>query len=108
LYCKAKQCGNYLLPHVTCQGGFSKATRQLHISEDVFSGYNHTLRGAGIKYREYISAGKGRDMGFDSINAFEIKTSRGAGSILISRDLWRLASRFDLFRNLHFYYSGCG
>ena len=33
------------------------------------------LRGAGIKYREYISVGKGRDMGFDSINAFEMKTS---------------------------------
>lgn len=33
------------------------------------------LRGTAIKYREYISVGKGRDMGFDSINAFEIKTS---------------------------------
>jgi hypothetical protein len=33
------------------------------------------LRGAGIKYREYISVGKGRDMGYDSINAFEMKTS---------------------------------
>ena len=66
------------------------------------------LRGAGIKYREYISVGKGRDMGFDSINAFELKTSSGASNILISRDLWRLATRFDLFRCLHFYYSGCG
>ncbi|GAX79705.1 hypothetical protein CEUSTIGMA_g7146.t1 [Chlamydomonas eustigma] len=94
--------------HCMTRGGCSKATRQLHISEDVFSGYNHTLRGASIKYREYISVGKGRDMGFDSINAFEIKTSGGAGNILISRDLWRLASRFDVFRNLHFYYSGCG
>ena len=36
------------------------------------------LRGAGIKYREYISVGKGRDMGFDSINAFEMKTSSGS------------------------------
>ncbi len=35
------------------------------------------LRGARIKYREYISAGKGRDMTFDSISAFEMKTSSG-------------------------------
>ena len=117
------------------RGGVSKATRQLHISEDVFGGYNHCLRGGDIKYRcafltegevgegggrwcggghrgggrelrlppfrflvlisdppappppsrrqldarsEYISVGKGRDMGFDSINAFEIKIC-GAG-----------------------------
>ena len=90
--------------------------------------------------------GKGRDMGFDSINAFELKTSSkwsdicacacavmmevlshppptspafsswpdaallkgGAGNIVISRDLWRLATRLDLFRCMHFFYSGCG
>lgn len=50
------------------QGGMSKSSRGLHVSEDVFSGYNHTLRGARIKYKDYLSCGKGRDMGFDSIN----------------------------------------
>ena len=47
--------------------------RAFHISEDVFAGYNHTLRGAQTKFLEYISVGKGRDMGFDSINSFESK-----------------------------------
>ena len=47
--------------------------RAFHISEDVFAGYNHTLRGARTKFVEYISVGKGRDMGFDSINSFESK-----------------------------------
>ncbi len=42
------------------QGGLSKATRQLHVSEDVFGGYNHTLRGGQIKYKEYIACGKVR------------------------------------------------
>jgi hypothetical protein len=44
------------MPALCCslQGGPSKATRQLHISEDIFGGYNHTLRGGRIKYREYI------------------------------------------------------
>ena len=49
------------------------ASRAFHISEDVFAGYNHTLRGARTKFVEYISVGKGRDMGFDSINSFESK-----------------------------------
>ena len=50
--------------------------RAFHISEDVFAGYNATLRGARTKFLEYISVGKGRDMGFDSINSFESKASR--------------------------------
>ena len=33
-----------LVPQCSSQGGVAKATRQLHISEDVFSGYNHTVR----------------------------------------------------------------
>lgn len=86
----------------------SKATRQLHISEDVFGGYNHCLRGGDLKYREYISVGKGRDMGFDSINAFEIKISGGAGEAVISRDIARLGPRMDYFRSMHFYFSGIG
>ncbi len=37
-------------PSSCLQGSVSKATRQLHISEDIFGGYNHTLRGARIKW----------------------------------------------------------
>lgn len=51
----------------------SDCCRAFHVSEDVFAGYNHTLRGARTKFLEYISVGKGRDMGFDSINSFESK-----------------------------------
>lgn len=61
--------------------------RAFHISEDVFAGYNHTLRGAQTKFLEYISVGKGRDMGFDSINSFESKVPpRGGGCQLIILD----------------------
>ncbi|GLI69025.1 hypothetical protein VaNZ11_013564, partial [Volvox africanus] len=94
--------------HIMTRGGLSKATRQLHISEDVFGGFNQLLRGAQIKYKEYISCGKGRDMGFDSINAFEIKISGGGGECVVSRDVARLAPRMDLARLLHFYHSGPG
>ena len=57
------------------RGGVSKATRAFHISEDVFGGYNAIFRGAVIKYKEYLSVGKGRDVGFDQINGFEAKVS---------------------------------
>ncbi|GLC51113.1 hypothetical protein PLESTB_000467200 [Pleodorina starrii] len=94
--------------HIMTRGGLSKATRQLHISEDVFGGFNQLLRGGQIKYKEYISCGKGRDMGFDSINAFEIKISGGGGECVVSRDVARLAPRMDLARLMHFYHSGPG
>jgi 1,3-beta-glucan synthase component len=57
------------------RGGVSKATRAFHISEDVFGGYNAIFRGAVIKYKEYISVGKARDVGFAQINGFEAKVS---------------------------------
>lgn len=57
-----------------------------------------------LPLREYIACGKGRDMGFDSINGFEMKLSGGCGAVLVSRDLWRFCARLDVFRLLHFYY----
>ena len=60
------------------RGGVSKATRAFHISEDVFGGYNAIFRGAVIKYKEYISVGKARDVGFAQINGFEAKVSGAA------------------------------
>lgn len=58
----------------TC-GGVSKANKSLHVSEDVFGGYNVMLRGRDVKYVDYIAVGKGRDMGFETINTFEAKAS---------------------------------
>ncbi|EFJ51969.1 hypothetical protein VOLCADRAFT_87013 [Volvox carteri f. nagariensis] len=93
---------------VMTRGGVAKATRQLHVSEDIFGGMNHSLRGGRIKFREYVSCGKGRDMGFDSINAFESKISSGFGEVALSRDLLRMATRVDLWRCLHLYHSLAG
>ena len=90
------------------RGGVSKATKAFHISEDVFGGYNTVQRGATIKYREYISVGKGRDVGFEQINGFEAKVAGGNGEQAISRDVYRLGSRFDWFRLMSWYHSGIG
>lgn len=84
------------------------AYRGFHISEDVFAGYNHVLRGGRVKFEEYISVGKGRDMGFDSILGFEAKVSSGNGEQVMSRDIHRLSTHFDFFRLLAFYHSGPG
>jgi hypothetical protein len=54
----------------------SKATKSLHVSEDVFGGYNVFLRGRDITYVDFIAVGKGRDMGFETINTFEAKVRR--------------------------------
>jgi hypothetical protein len=59
-----------------------------HISEDVFAGYNHTLRAGNVKFKEYISVGKGRDMGFDSINSFESKVGRREGREAGREGVW--------------------
>lgn len=93
---------------VMTRGGVSKATKGFHISEDVFAGYNHVIRGGKVKFKEFISCGKGRDMGFDSINAFESKVSGGNGEQVMSRDVYRLGTQFDFFRLLGFYHSGPG
>ena len=54
-------------------GGVSKASRTLHVSEDIFAGFNAVLRGSAVEYLEYIHCGKGRDMSFTAINGFEQK-----------------------------------
>jgi 1,3-beta-glucan synthase len=148
------------------RGNISKATRVLHLTEDVFCGCNHTLRGARIRYKEYISCGKGRDMGFDSINGFNFKVglvlscavditglwgverrhlqgnvrsssctwtrlgeavqmvshlpsspliylapsqiAGGGGEWAMSRESYRLGTRFDFFRMMAYYHAGVG
>lgn len=36
------------------RGGLSKASRVINISEDIFAGFNATLRGATVTHHEYI------------------------------------------------------
>lgn len=57
------------------QGGVSKATRTLNLSEDIYAGMDAVLRGASVIHRDYFVVGKGRDMGFLSILSFCTKAS---------------------------------
>ncbi|KAE9608552.1 hypothetical protein Lal_00020821 [Lupinus albus] len=93
--------------HIT-RGGISKASRVINISEDIYSGFNSTLRLGNITHHEYIQVGKGRDVGLNQIALFEGKVSGGNGEQVLSRDVYRLGQLFDFFRMLSFYFTTVG
>jgi len=90
------------------QGGVSKATRGLNLSEDVFTGMDAVLRGQTVVHREYFQVGKGRDMGFLSILNFFVKLSKGTARMTTTRQAHRLGVRLSLTRHLGFYYAHAG
>ena len=82
--------------------GVSKASRGINLSEDIFAGFNTTLRGGNVVFKEYMegstlvnlkeswssfdaehyiimseSVGKGRDVGLQQLTTFEAKLSQG-------------------------------
>ena len=96
------------LTWVRGNGGVSKASKQLHPSEDIFGGMNLMLRGGRVKYLGFKMVGKAREVSFDGTNQFNFKISSGNGMQLISRDFHRLAKNLDLFRMLSFFQSSAG
>ncbi|GAB4850789.1 Callose synthase 7 [Ancistrocladus abbreviatus] len=93
--------------HIT-RGGISKASKIINLSEDIFSGFNSTLRGGYVTHHEYIQVGKGRDVGMNQISLFEAKVANGNGEQTLSRDVYRLGRRFDFYRMLSFYFTTVG
>ncbi|XP_015581453.2 putative callose synthase 8 isoform X1 [Ricinus communis] len=93
--------------HIT-RGGISKASRTINLSEDVFAGFNSTLRRGCITYHEYLQVGKGRDVGLNQISKFEAKVANGNSEQSISRDIYRLGQWFDFFRMLSCYFTTIG
>jgi 1,3-beta-glucan synthase len=89
-------------------GGVSKASRAIHVAEDFFGGVNAIARGGKVIFEEFIECGKGRDMGFTSVNGFEQKISGSSGTISMSRDLFRLHRGMDAFRVFSLFFSGPG
>ena len=88
------------------RGGISKASKGINLSEDIFAGYNNVLRGGNTKFTEYLSVGKGRDVGLQQLFQFEAKLAQGAAMQWLSRDVWRLMTQLDFFQVLSFFYSG--
>lgn len=93
---------------VMTEGGMSKASRGINLSEDVFAGFNATIRGYSIKFIEYVQVGKGRDVGLQQTYKFEAKLAQGNAEQSLSRDMSRLGNKLDFFRLLSFYFGGLG
>lgn len=93
---------------VMTEGGMSKASRGINLSEDVFAGYNATIRGHSVNFVEYAQVGKGRDVGLQQTYKFEAKLAQGNAEQSLSRDLSRICDRLDFFRLMSFYYGGIG
>ncbi|KAJ3706849.1 hypothetical protein LUZ61_010554 [Rhynchospora tenuis] len=93
--------------HLT-RGGVSKASRIINLSEDIFAGFNSTLREGSVTHHEYLQVGKGRDVGLNQISLFEAKIANGNGEQTLSRDMYRLGHQFDFFRMLSCYYTTVG
>ncbi|KAJ4962108.1 hypothetical protein NE237_022018 [Protea cynaroides] len=90
------------------RGGISKASRIINISEDIYAGFNSTLRQGNITHHEYIQVGKGKDVGLNQIALFEGKVAGGNGEQVLSRDIYRIGQLFDFFRMLSFYFTSVG
>jgi len=92
------------------QGGVSKATKTINLSEDIFAGMDFTLRGNGrsIKHCEYFHLAKGRDMGFNAVLGFFSKLSSGTGEQVLSRQTFRISNVLHLPEVLSFYYAHAG
>ncbi|XP_043693355.1 callose synthase 3-like [Telopea speciosissima] len=93
--------------HLT-RGGVSKASKIINLSEDIFAGFNSTLREGNVTYHEYMQVGKGRDVGFNQISLFEAKIAIANGEQTLSRDIYRLGHCFDFFRMLSCYFTTVG
>ncbi|KAE8124605.1 hypothetical protein FH972_019472 [Carpinus fangiana] len=93
--------------HIT-RGGISKASKTINLSEDVFAGFNSTLRRGCVTYHEYLQVGKGRDVGLNQISKFEAKVANGNSEQTLSRDIYRLGRQFDFFRMLSCYFTTIG
>lgn len=90
------------------RGGVSKASKGINLSEDVFAGFNSTLRGGVITHIEFMQCGKGRDVALSQISMFEGKLANGAGETSLAREAHRMGQFMDFFRLNSMYYSHTG
>ncbi|CAE8697969.1 unnamed protein product [Polarella glacialis] len=92
------------------QGGVSKATKTVNLSEDIFAGMDFTLRGEDrkIQHSEYFHLAKGRDLGFNTVLGFFSKLASGTGEQVLTRQTFRLGQVLHLPDALAFYYAHAG
>ncbi|CAK4681037.1 unnamed protein product [Aphanomyces euteiches] len=110
LYCRMHYGHPDVFDKVMCltRGGVSKASKGINLSEDVFAGFNSTLRGGVVTHVEFMQCGKGRDVALSQISMFEGKLANGAGETTLAREAHRMGAFMDFFRLNSMYYSHTG
>ncbi|RHY49564.1 hypothetical protein DYB34_004832 [Aphanomyces astaci] len=110
LYCRMHYGHPDVFDKVMCltRGGVSKASKGINLSEDVFAGFNTTLRGGVVTHVEFMQCGKGRDVALSQISMFEGKLANGAGETCLAREAHRMGAFLDFFRLHSMYYSHTG
>ncbi|CAD6238385.1 unnamed protein product [Miscanthus lutarioriparius] len=93
--------------HLT-RDGISKASKVINLSEDIFAGFNSTMRRGNVTHHEYIQLCKGSDVGMNQISNFEAKVANRNGEQTLCRDIYRLGHRFDFYRMLSLYFTTVG
>ncbi|KAE9349569.1 Callose synthase 5 [Phytophthora rubi] len=93
---------------IMSNGGVSKASKGINLSEDVFAGYNVALRGEKVTHEEFMQCGKGRDVTLSQINAFEAKLANGSAESSLSRESHRMGAGMDFFRLNSMFYGHMG
>ena len=94
---------------VVGQGGMSKTSKTINVSEDIFGGMNVVARGGKIDYVDYMHIDKGRDVQYDAALGFEGKIAGGTSVHTLSRDYHRLmASPLNFFHKLSLYVGAFG
>ena len=94
---------------VLTQGGTSKMSKTVNVSEDIFGGINVVMRGGQVSYVDYLQVDKGRDVQYDAALAFEGKICGGTCVHTLSRDFFRLMhSPFTCFHKISLLSGGFG
>ena len=90
-------------------GGTSKCSKTVHVSEDIFGGINVLARGGTVHYVDYMQVDKGRDVQYDAALGFEGKISGGTSVHTLSRDFFRLmGSPLGFFHRLSLFSGAFG
>lgn len=90
------------------RGSFSKASKKLCLSEDVFAGFNVYMRGEKITHDDRVEWQKGRETSMLSATALFAKFAEGTVAVLRSRDHYRIQKDRNIFHQFSLFYGTIG
>jgi len=93
---------------VLSRGTLSKASPNINLSEDIFAGYNVSLRNQQISHSDNLEWQKGRETVFSASSGFLLKISAGSVAIQRSRDMAYMQYSKSLMKKMSLFYGGIG